>query len=64
MEVSMRDREIIHHQVDDGGMGTMLGMVVGALLVVAGIFYFAGHFTDGSEQTASAPAVSETTGSR
>ena len=71
----MADREIIHTNSGDGGMGGMgaiLGMILGVLLVGGLIFFFAGNWEKGGGNaggskitinTPSAPSAPSTTGS-
>lgn len=67
----MADREIIHTNSGDGGMGGMgaiLGMILGVLLVGGLIFFFAGNWEkgggpSGSKVTINAPSAPATTGS-
>ena len=70
----MADREIIHTNSGDGGMGGMgaiLGMILGVLLVGGLIFFFAGGNWDkgggGASKVTinapSAPSAPSTTGS-
>jgi hypothetical protein len=64
-EVKMADREIIHTTDGGGsGVGAMLGVILGALLVVGGLVYFFGGFGGGSHVSINAPSAPVTTGSR
>jgi hypothetical protein len=61
----MADREIIHTTDGGGsGMGAMLGVIVGALLVIGGLFYFLGGWGGGSNVSVNVPSPPATTGSR
>jgi hypothetical protein len=60
----MADREIIHTTDGGGsGMGAMLGVILGALLVIGGLLYVFGDF-GGSKVSVNVPSPPATTGSR
>jgi len=62
----MADREIIHTSDGGGsGIGAMLGVILGALLVIGGLVYFLGDFKGGgSSVTVNVPSPPATSGSR